>query len=83
MRQVKLLKGYPRDVKYLDMSKDKENAQILALKFHFTFPGNNEVTIRPPRTPDFLINRPRMFINDNAFSSEEAKKTHLKETQTM
>ncbi|MBP9885088.1 MAG: endoflagellar filament sheath protein [Leptospiraceae bacterium] len=74
MRQVKLLKGYPRDVKYLDMSKDKDNAQILALKFHFTFPGNNEVTIRPPRTPEFLINRPRMFINDNAFSSEEAKK---------
>ncbi|HNK96385.1 MAG TPA: flagellar filament outer layer protein FlaA, partial [Leptospiraceae bacterium] len=74
MRQVKLLKGYPRDVKYIDLSKDKENSQVLAIKFHFTFPGNNEVTIRPPRTADFLINRPRMFINENAFSSEEAKK---------
>lgn len=74
MRQVKLLKGYPRDVKYLDLNKDKDNSQVLAIKFHFTFPGNNEVTIRPPRTDDFKINRPRMFINENTFSSEEAKK---------
>ncbi|MBK6604999.1 MAG: endoflagellar filament sheath protein [Leptospiraceae bacterium] len=74
MRQVKLLKGYPRDVKYIDLSKDKDNSQVLAVKFHFTFPGNNEVTIRPPRTADFIINRPRMFINDNAFSNTEAQK---------
>jgi hypothetical protein len=74
MREVKLVKGYPRDEKSIDLSTEKETAQVLAVKFFFTFPGNNEVTVRPPRTEQFLVKRPRQFINDNAFSSEEAKK---------
>ena len=74
MREVKLVKGYPRDVKNIDLGSDKETSQVLGLKFYFTFPGNNEVTVRPPRTESFLVKRPRTFIGDNGFTAEEQKK---------
>jgi hypothetical protein len=74
MRQVKLVKGYPRDVKNIDLGQEKDNSQVLAVKFFFTYPGNNEVTIRPPRTESFLVKRPRYYVGDNAFTSEDLKK---------
>ncbi len=74
-RAVKLLKGaYPRDVKYLDYSKNKENLQVLGVKFRFTYAGNNEVTIRPPRTDKFKVKRYKGFVSENDFSSAEQKK---------
>lgn len=75
LREVKLLKGaYPRDVKYLDYNKNKENLQVLGVKFRFTYPGNNEVTIRPPRTDKFKIMRYKGFVSENDFTSADQKK---------
>jgi len=75
-RQVKLVAGgYPRDVKYLDYKTDKANLKVLGVKFQFTYPGNNEVTIRPPREDKYKIKRTRDFISENFLDRNEAKAT--------
>jgi len=73
-RQVKLIPGgYPRDVKYLDYKGDKANLKVLGVKFQFTYPGINEVTIRPPREDKYKIVRARDFISDNFVDRNQAK----------
>ena len=75
-RQVKLLAGgYPKDIKYLDNKADKANLKVLGVKYQFTYPGNNEVTIRPPREDKYKIIRRRDYISDNALTRDESKKT--------
>ncbi|MCB1176553.1 MAG: hypothetical protein KDK36_03135, partial [Leptospiraceae bacterium] len=74
LREVKLIDGgYPRDIKYLDLKTDKKDLKVLGVKFKFTYPGNNEVTIRPPRSKDFEIVRPRGYVSDNNLTSKEQK----------
>lgn len=75
LREVKLLDGgYPRDVKYLDYNANKKDLKVLGVKFKFTYPGNNEVTIRPPREDKFKVKRPRGFVSENDFNSQDQKK---------
>ena len=65
-REIKLVKGTPRDI--------KENAKfdkpyILGVRFAFTFPGHNTVTVQPPRDVDhYVVERPRPYLNEQAFS---------------
>lgn len=78
MRAVKLIDGaysYPRDVKYLDNQAAKDKLKVLGIKYQFTYPGNNEVTIRPPREDKYKIVRYRDFILENDVDRNEAKKT--------
>jgi len=78
MRAVKLVDGaysYPRDVKYLDNNTAKDKLKVLGIKFQFTYPGNNEVTIRPPREDKYKQVRFRDFITENDVDRNEAKKT--------
>ncbi len=80
MREAKYLDGaYPRDVRYLDTRKeeDKKNLKVLGVKFQFTYSGSNEVTIRPPRTPDYQVKRYRTFLTGNEANLDrnEAKKS--------
>ncbi len=61
-REVKLVAGTPRDVRE---NLNFPDAKILAVKFAFTFPGNNVVTIKPPQnTEDYLIERARPHFNE-------------------
>lgn len=80
LRDVKLVPGYPRDVKEIDLQDDakKKAAKVLAVKFQFLYAGNNEVTIRVPRTDEFKVERAKDFINENALTSEESKKDPAK-----
>jgi len=65
MREVKLIdKVKPQDLKYIDVEKNK----VLGIKFQFTYPGYNEVTVRPPRTGQYAVDRVRSYINDNDLS---------------
>jgi hypothetical protein len=74
VREVKLIDGgYPRDIKYLDLKQDKKDLKVLGIKFKFTYPGNNEVTIRPPRAKEFEVIRPRGFVSDNNLTSKDQK----------
>lgn len=66
-REVKLIKGTPRDIKE---NQNYDQARILAVKFAFSFPGYNVVTIRPPRVDHYTVERPRPFLNELAFEGE-------------
>lgn len=69
-REVKLITGHkPQDLRYIDKDKNK----VLGIKFQFTYPGYNEVTVRPPRTPQYAIERIRSYISDNDLSRADYK----------
>ncbi len=62
-REVKLVKGTPQDIRE---NQTFEEAKVLGIKYAFSFPGNNIVTIRPPRVDQYVVERPRPFFNDVA-----------------
>jgi hypothetical protein len=64
-REVKLIKGTPADIKE---NIGREDARILGIKFAFTFPGYNVVTIRPPAVDHYIIERPRPYLNEIALA---------------
>lgn len=66
-RAVKLVRGTPRDIKE-NIGFDK--AYVLGIKFAFTFPGDNIVTLRPPYGVDhYVVERPRPYLNELAFGA--------------
>jgi len=64
-REVKLIKGSPADIKY---NVGRDDVRILGIKFAFTFPGYNVVTIRPPAVDHYIIERPRPYLNEIALA---------------
>ncbi|MCS7204222.1 MAG: flagellar filament outer layer protein FlaA [Leptospiraceae bacterium] len=62
-REVKLIRGTPADIRY---NIDREDVRILGVKFAFTFPGYNVVTIRPPAVDQYIVERPRPYLNELA-----------------
>lgn len=64
-REVKLLKGTPADVRE---NLGYDGANILGVKFAFTFSGYNVVTIRPPAVDQYMVERPRPYLNELALA---------------
>ncbi len=62
-REVKLIKGTPRDIRE---NEGYEKARIYGLKFAFTFPGYNVITLQPPHVDHYVVERPRPFMNEQA-----------------
>ena len=76
-RAAKLIKGTPRDVKE---NTGFENAYVLGVKFAFTFPGENIVTVRPPQGVDhYVVERPRPYLNELAFSKTHQNRSCFKD----
>lgn len=76
-REVKLIPGTPGDI------RDNVNyaaAKVFAVKFAFTFPGYNVVTLRPPRVDHYMIERPRPFLNEIALASDYKQPNCFKDT---
>jgi len=66
-REVKLLKGTPAQVRE---NMNYADAKILGVKYAFTFPGENTVTIRPPHVDHFVVERPRPYLNEVALGAD-------------
>jgi hypothetical protein len=74
-RDVKFIRGNPRDLKRVEYLEDgkKDEYNILAIKFQFTYPGYNSVYIRPPRDARYEITRYRSYVTDNDLSRTDYK----------
>ncbi|EHQ08465.1 flagellar filament outer layer protein FlaA [Leptonema illini] len=64
-REVKLIKGTPADIRE---NLGFDGARILGVKFAFTFSGYNVVTIRPPAVDQYIVERPRPYLNELALA---------------
>jgi hypothetical protein len=69
-REAKLVTGVPGDLAHY-LKKDNK---LMGLKFHFTYPGYNEVTVRPPRNDSYKVQRVRSYVSDNDLSRQDYKK---------
>ena len=75
-REVKLIAGTPRDIRENENFPD---AKILAVKFAFTFPGYNVVSIKPPHVDEYLIEKPRPYLNEQAIDGSVPQKSCYKD----
>lgn len=75
-REVKLVKGTPRDIRY---NENYPDARILGVKFAFTFPGYNVVTIKPPHVDQYLVERPRPYMNEQILDGTVKPKSCFKD----
>ncbi len=60
-REVKLIKGTPVGLR---LNHDYDQARVLAVQFAFTFPGNNAVTLAPPKVDHFMNERIRYYLSE-------------------
>lgn len=75
-REAKLIPGTPADVKDNINFKD---ARVQGVRFAFTFPGYNVVTIRPPWVDHYKIERPRPYLFDIASAAGQQNTTCYKD----
>ena len=71
-REVKLIKGTPRDIKE---NENYDQARVLGVKYAFTFPGYNTVTVRPPSVDQYTVERPRPYLNELALAEGYEKRS--------
>ncbi len=64
-REAKLIAGSPQDIVY---NQNYPRARIYGIKFSFTFPGYNVVTLRPPPVDHYTVERPRPHLNEIALT---------------
>ncbi len=68
--EVKLIPGTPRDIRD---NQNYEKAKVLAVKFAFSFPGNNVISLAPPHVDEYVVERPRPFFNDSAIVNNKPR----------
>ncbi len=67
-RQVKLIKGTPVDLRE---NRNYEPARVLALRYAFTFPGNNVVSIEPPDVDHYMNERVRYYLSEHGAAQSQ------------
>lgn len=75
-REVKLVSGTPGDVRE---NQDFADAKVLGVKFAFTFPGFNVVSIKPPHVDQYVIERPRPMFNEQVVEGQIKPKSCYKD----
>lgn len=70
-REAKLIAGSPQDIIY---NQNYPRARIYGIKFSFTFPGYNTVTLRPPPVDHYTVERPRPHLNEIALTGTGPQK---------
>ena len=68
-REVKLVAGTSD---HITINEGNQQAQILAIRFAFTFPGDNVVSISPPKVDKYTIERYRNYISESAVKKATA-----------
>lgn len=87
-REVRLVPGYPRDVKMIDFQAPSgtipKDYNVLGVMFQFTYPGHNEVTIRPPRSNQkYEIKRERPYVTENDLTNDQQKNPKKEPVQAV
>lgn len=72
-REAKLISGTPRDIRE---NQNYAEARVFGVKFSFTFPGYNTVTLRPPRVDQYMVERARPFLNETALLNRQQDGTY-------
>ena len=62
-REVKLVPGSPLNIRE---NQGYPNAQVLGVRFAFTFPGENVVSLSPPKADQYTIERLRHYLSESA-----------------
>ena len=62
-REVKLVAGSPINIRE---NQGYPQAQVLGVRFAFTFPGNNVVSISPPKADQYTTERLRHYLSESA-----------------
>ncbi|MBX7059435.1 MAG: flagellar filament outer layer protein FlaA [Leptospirales bacterium] len=79
-REVKLIAGTPRDIRE---NQNYPQARVFGLKFAFTFPGNNVVSLRPPRVDHYMVERARPHLNETALADSNYRIPSCFQDQTQ
>ncbi len=66
-REVKLIRGSSRAIRE---NIDYPQARILGIKFAFSFPGFNAVSIQPPAVDHFTVEKTRSYLNELAITEK-------------
>ena len=69
-REVKLIAGTPIDIRE---NQAYPQAQVLGVRFAFTFSGDNVVSISPPIADQYTIERVRHYLSESAAANPTEK----------
>lgn len=67
-REVKLIAGTSVNIRE---NQGYAQAQVLAVRFSFTFPGDHTVSISPPKADQYTVERIRHYLSESAAVSTE------------